>query len=179
MKIGLNTFVLLLFVSMLAALPAVAIHPQGRPPQGGWKPGAGLTLGAGSAYVHGGVMERAFSPSVALSLFRKIKSPFNFWASAGGKLVTASETVFLPFVETGINILIFNVGAGYALGVPDAMGIHHLNLFLGVSIPVYIPKRGRVLYAQLYYRPILTLPASDFPASHEMGLMLKWLMVLP
>ncbi|MBN2344114.1 MAG: hypothetical protein JXX29_13545 [Deltaproteobacteria bacterium] len=165
---------MMLTMGLLIGMPAFSAHPSGTPPQGGWKPGNGITFGGGAAYLHGGEFSHAFLPSVELSYFHKLKSPLMWWLSGGGKFVIANETVAIPFWETGLNMLMANLGVGYGVGLPDTMGTHHINLFVGLSAPVYIPRRGRLLYLQLYYRPIWSL-STEHPTSHEMGVMLKWL----
>lgn len=164
-------------LAIIISANVAAFHPTGTPPQGGWKAGNGLSLGISLAYVYGGGMTHAFAPGLEMSFFKKIRSPITWWGTVGGKMMIADNTIANPFVETGINLLVFNIGMGYVLGIPSTFGRHHMNLFFGCSLPVYTPKRGRLLYIQFYYRPILTFPPSQYPLSHEMGIMFKWLIV--
>lgn len=152
------------------------MHPSGRPPQGGWKPGPGITLGGSFAYLRGGNLSNAYLQGLEFTWFQKMWSPFSWWVTGGGKFATnGDETVVLPTVELGVNVAVFNIGTGYAFGLPDTMGRHLWNGFVGLSFPVYTPRRGSLLFLQVYYRPIFTFPLDAHGIAHEMGLMLKWL----
>lgn len=159
----------------LVATTGWALHPSGVPPQGGWTPGPGMTVGGSAAYVHGGPFSHAFASGLEVSLFQKLQSPFSFWVTGGGKVIAADRAVAMPYVELGINMFLFNLGVGYGVGLPGTIGRHHLNGFVGTAVPLYFRDRNRLFFLELYYRPMLSFPLADYGVSHELGLMFKWL----
>ena len=150
------------------------------PPPFGWKPDSGINLGVTGAWVGAGEMGNAGSAGAELTYFHRINAPLYYWLSAGARVWTdGDETGVIPYVETGLSMLYFNLGAGYGPGLASAeIPSHTVNLFVGIAVPIWAPRRGRLFFVEPYYRPAWDVSGGSAPASHEVGLMLKWLFTI-
>jgi hypothetical protein len=144
---------------------------------GGWRSSSGITIGLFPAYVASGKMGNAFAAGVDLSYFHKIHAPVYFWISPGAKIYTKTDdTGLIPYVEAGLSALMLSVGAGYGRGfLSSNIPVNSINIFAAINIPIWVPKKGRLLYGSVYYRPVFAIKQEDFPVSHETGIMIKWL----
>jgi hypothetical protein len=166
-----------------AALVAIALATCSagaiEPPPAGWVPEDGLTFGPSIAAVRAPRLGWATAPGAELTYFHRINTPLNFWISAGARLFTDADGVSgFPYAETGLSLLIVNLGIGYGRGFGDARAPRDtIHGFIGVAIPIFTPSRGNLLYVEPYYRPVGALTPERF-AVHEFGLMIKWLWML-
>ena len=159
----------------LTALPAPAA-PGGPPPPGPWEPENGLTLGPSAAWVGGGELGHAFAAGGELTYYHVINTPLAFWLSGGARLWTdGDETPVLPYGEVGLSFMLLVVGAGYSAGLgSEQVPTHAVHGFFGLAIPLWFPVPGQFMYIEPYYRPAWDVSGEGHPASHELGLMLKW-----
>ena len=151
----------------------------GTPPPGGWDPANGLTFGPSMGAVSAPHLGWAAAPGAELTYFHRINTPLYFWISAGARLFADREGIAcLPYAETGLAILFFDLGIGYGRGIGDARAPRDaLHGFVGLAIPLFSPGRGDLLYVEPYYRPTSAL-SPERSAIHEFGVMLKWLWML-
>ena len=121
-------------------------------------------------------MDHAVGYGPELTYFHRLKPPLYGWAGGGARFWTSqNDTGVLPYVETGMSFLIGTLGMGYAPGfLSDDVPDHSLHLFVGINVPLWRPKRGRLLYAMPYYRPVFPVGDSQFPIAHELGVLIKW-----
>jgi len=159
---------------LLPALAAAA--PGGPPPPGPWAPHNGLTLGPSLGWVGGGELESAFAAGGELTYYHVLHTPLAVWVSGGARLWTdGAETPVLPYGEAGLSFMLAVVGAGYSAGLgSDQVADHAVHAFVGVAIPLWFPVPRQFLYLEPYYRPSWDVSGEGRPASHELGLMLKW-----
>ncbi|MDJ0765418.1 MAG: hypothetical protein QNJ97_20725 [Myxococcota bacterium] len=164
---------LLMLVLSLCAIGSPSADPSRRRPYG---PKRGITLGPSAGWITGEEIDSGATTGVDLTYFHKIRFPLYFWGSAGARVWVWDQTVpVLPYVETGLSLLLASVGVGYALGLHHPSGaIHHVSLITGLNAPLWSPKKRHLFYLQAYYRP--TWDVSHMPGSpvHEIGGYLKW-----
>lgn len=151
----------------------------GAPPPAGWHPDDALAFGPSIGAVLAPDLGWAVAPGAELTYSHRLHTPLYFWLSAGARLFADSEDVScFPYAEAGLSFLVFTVGLGYGHGFGDDRAPRdELHGFVGVSIPLYTPRRGRLLFVEPYYRPTGALTPARY-AVHELGAMLKWLWML-
>jgi hypothetical protein len=172
-----NTIIVTFVIFLFYVLPINAA-PTGPPPKGGWRPDTGITFGGAAAYTHAGYFQNAFTPSLEFSFFNKLNIPLFAWGTLGVKpIISKQDSAISPYLETGLTLLLFNLGLGWGPSFSEKYLGHQLNLFLGAGIPLRMPKRGRVLYVSPFYRPMLYFYDKTY-FGHEVGIMLKWMIVL-
>ena len=152
----------------------------GAPPPGGWGTINGVNLGVTGAWVGKGELKHAVSPGLDLTYFHRIHTPLYYWISTGARVwTTCCRTGVIPYLETGLSFLVFNLGVGYGPGLAsEYIPRHSVNILISIAAPVWTHKRGRLFYLEPYYRPTWDVSGDDSPAAHEVGLMLKWLFMI-
>lgn len=162
--------------SLLITLWSGALF-AGPPPPGGWAPSNGISMGISGAYVNGGRINNGFCPALDFTFFQKIHRPIFWWGSLGTRFwLSQKGNGIIPYVETGLSIMILNIGVGYGPGAGSSwVPKHSIHMFTGINIPVYVPKKGRLFYVEPYYRPTFPINEDQFPTAHEVGVMVKWL----
>lgn len=167
---------LAVILTALVSPKAAVAAPGGPPPPGPWTPSNGLTLGPSAAWVGGGELGNAFSVGGELTYYHVINTPLALWISGGARLWTdGDQTPVLPYGEAGLSFMLLVVGAGYSAGLgSDQVPSHAVQGFVGLAIPLWFPVPGQFMYIEPYYRPAWDVAGEDHPASHELGLMLKW-----
>jgi len=165
-------------IALAGSPTASALHPKGTPPPGGWNPDLGLTFGGGGAWSFSPVLKHGFVPSLEASFFKRIRRPLSFWSSLLLRVpIAEGGTGFIPGVEAGLNLMFFNIGAGYGVGIGDNLADHQMNIFVGAGLPLYTRKKNRLFYMQVYYRPIFNFAQGEMFVSHELGILFKWMIM--
>jgi hypothetical protein len=139
-------------------------------------PVSGITVGPSAGWVGGGPVDSGLAAGLDLTYFHKIKPPLFFWISGGARLWKEGEvSLVMPYAETGLGLLLINVGAGWCVGMNgDGSPWHAINLFVGLNAPIWSPAKGHLLYLEPYYRPTWNVSDEGGGASHEVGALLKW-----
>jgi hypothetical protein len=151
--------------------------PKGPPPPGGWSFDKGITAGIGTAYMHDQTTSHNFVPSFDATFFKRIKRHLSFWSSLGIRVpVSRNSAVVIPYFETGFNMIIFNLGAGYGPVINNTVA-QQINIFTGIAVPLKPMQKNRVIFAHIYYRPGFNFGNGEFWMSHEVGILFKWLLI--
>ena len=167
---------LLLCAIILIAAPSAKAD---KPPTGGWGANTGLNIGSSFAWVGGKNAKNAFAPGADVTYALRLNTPLFWWISAGTRLWTNKETPgILPYMETGFSFLFFNLGAGYAQGFGINVPKHSIHGFAGLAIPTWAPQKGHLLFIEPYWRPTFDITPNGHPATHELGVLIKWFFMI-
>ncbi len=168
--------------NIVAGMVFVLVTAAGTSSQAGrftskdWGPRNGITLGPSVGWITGDPVENGVSTGIDLSYFHRITLPLFFWVSGGARVwIDKPNLPVLPYVETGLSILILSVGAGWNMGLNSGNNPWHgINMFVGLNAPIGSPAKGHSFYVTPYYRPTWDVSSDDGTVTHEIGALVKW-----
>ncbi|MCP4679046.1 MAG: hypothetical protein GY854_26865 [Deltaproteobacteria bacterium] len=170
-KLSMAAMTFVVFVICSGPSAASELLPEG------WGPTNGITLGPSAGWVGGGPVESATAVGLEASYFHQIVFPLYFWVSGGGRLwIEDNNLPVLPYIETGLGILLLNLGVGYSIGLnTPGSPSHNIHVFVGLNAPIWSPAKLHVFFIEPYYRPSWNISGGG-QVSHEVGGILKWCM---
>ena len=142
-----------------------------------WGPVNGISIGPSAGWVGGNSIYNSFATGVEISYYHQITFPLYFWASLGARIWMSEEQMpILPYVETGLSVLLISAGAGYSTGLSkDNEMVHYINAFVGINVPIWSPAKRHLIYFLPYYRPTWNVSSDNAHVSHEIGGFIKWI----